>query len=130
MFFLVKGCAAVEGMLIVLVTRRIWSKHRAIQTTHFENCGKILEKYGIYSCQTTHPKSSDHFSKSSNRNFDGSHQRLSFAAEPVNAMCRLNVRTRLWYRQTPSLLYYTAQPRSPCGRTAFISLTAFTLLHT
>ena len=91
MFFLVKRHAAVESMLIVLVTRRIWLKHRAIfsgiwlyqKTTHFESCGKILEKYWIYSCQTTHPKSSDYFFKSSNRNFDGAHQRLIFTVDPV-----------------------------------------------
>ena len=29
-FFLVKPCAAVEGMLIVPVTRRIWSKRAII----------------------------------------------------------------------------------------------------
>ena len=131
MFFLVERRAAVEtwghvnrpgdATNIVLSFREIWLYQK---TTHFESCGKILEKYWIYSCQTTHPKSSDHFSKSSNRNFDGWHQRLNFTADPVNAMFILNMRTRLWYRQTPSLLYYTAQPRSPCGRTAFISLFA------
>ena len=42
--------------------------------------------------------------------------RLNWTADHVNATCGLNMKTRLRYRQTPSHLYYTAQPRNPCGR--------------
>ena len=52
------------------------------------------------------------------------HQRLNWKADHVNATYGLNMKTRLRYGQTPSHLYYTAQPRSPCGRTASLALTA------
>ena len=50
------------------------------------------------------------------------HQRLNCTADHVNATCGLSMKTRLRYGQTPSHLYYTAEPRGPCGRTSFISL--------
>ena len=48
------------------------------------------------------------------------HQRLNLIADHVIATCGLNMKTGLRYGQTPSHLYYTAQPRGSCGRTAFI----------
>ena len=45
----------------------------------------------------------------------------SHTGDHVNTTCGLNMKTRLRYGQTPSHFYYTAQPRGPCGRTAFIS---------
>ena len=68
-----------------LVTRRIWSKHRAIYSGK-KNCTrkqhalkavvKVSRNIELYSCQTTHlkPKNSYQFSKSSNTNLDGLHQ--------------------------------------------------------
>ena len=81
---------------------------------------KVSINTELYSCQTTHLKPKNSYPVPILQK----HQRLNWTADHVNATCGLNMKTRLRYGQTPSHLYYTAQPRGPCGCTAFILLFA------
>ena len=105
-----------------LVTRRIWLKHSAIYSGEIivpvnntlESCGKSLEKYCVIFMSNYSPQAQKLLP------ILQKHQRLNWTADHVNGTCSLNMITRLRYGQTPSHLYYTAPPRGPCGRTAFI----------
>ena len=132
MFFLVKRRAAVEGLLIVLgdTTKLVETscylvgKNNCTRKQHtLKAVVKVSRNIELCSCQTTHlkHKNSYQFSKSSNTI-------LRRLADHVNATCRLNMKTRLRYRQTPSHIWYTAQPRSTCGHTAFISVRSLTAI--
>ena len=115
----------------VLQLRSCWSPGDAtsLVETSCYNCTrkqhtlKAVEKVSrnieLYSCQTTHLKPK----RQKLLPILQKHQRLNWTADHVNATYGLNMKTRLRYVDT-SHLYYTTHPRSPCGRTAFISLFA------
>ena len=88
MFFLVKRCAAAEGICMLIAW---WRDELYQKTTHFESCGKSLEKYWVIFMSNHSPQAHKLVP------ILQKHHRLNWTADHVNAMCGLNMKTRLRY---------------------------------
>ena len=78
------------------------------KTTHFENCGKSVEKYRVIFMLNYSPQAQKLLP------ILQKHQRLNWTADHVNVTCGLNMKTRWRYGQTPSP-HHTSFSGAPCG---------------